>query len=157
MTEFNLRSVIADVLDSTDLADPAEVAEEAYRRLTVDDYAAALQQVLRQFARLVMMSRRSHMPVAVHPKAPASWKVAAIREGWRRHLQDRLFTPAGWKLLRDCTRDDLLYIAAERRRIADENLATAERFEKLAGHLVGTATCASLPEDVLADALGRAA
>jgi hypothetical protein len=132
MTELNLRAMIREVLDETNLVDPTDVTEETFRRLTRGQYAPALRQTLRQFARLVMTSQTV---ASAHGDLPnRSWKRDAIRAelGGFRELY---FTADGWKHLRDCTRDDLLFAANERREQADRNIAEAERLEELASRL----------------------
>jgi hypothetical protein len=133
MTELNLRAMIREVLDETDLVDPTDVAEETFHRLTRGQYAPALRQTLRQFARLVMTSQGA-APTGDSAPANRSWKRDAIRAelgGFREYYH----TADGWKHLRDCTRDDLLFAANERREQADRNIAEAERLEKLASRL----------------------
>jgi hypothetical protein len=133
MSEINLRAVVHDVLRETDLTEPAEVAEETFHRLTRGQYAEALRQTLRQYARTVMVRRRS-APSAARVE---SAKLTARREMGAAWLRDRVSTMAGWKMVADCYADDLLYVAAQLRRQADEDVAAAERWEKLAAELDG--------------------
>lgn len=143
MTELNLRAMVHEVLNETGLADPTEVAEETFRRLTRGQYAPALRQTLRQFARLMMVSQTA---VGQSTQAGRSWKRDAIRAelaGFREYL----FTPDGWKHLRECTRNDLLFAAGERRQKAEQNIAEAERLEKLAARLTDGQTVGDLDLD----------
>lgn len=145
MIDLNLRAIVREVLNDTDLTEPTDVAEETFRRLTRGQYAPALRQTLRQFVRLVMTHQMAAIGGTGH--VPSS-KVEGIREalgGFRAYYS----TADGWKHIRSCTRDDLLYAAAERREQAERNIAEAERLEKLAGRLSGEQTVGELGDDAL--------
>ena len=157
MTDLNLRQMVRDVLDETDLADPSEVAEKVFSGLRRSDYGAALQQTLRQFTRVVMTeARAAGGPAMPQPTATKSWKVEGVRDQWVQQMNARIHTDSGWKMLRDCTRDDLLFAAADRRRIAKENLATADRYELLANLMAehGAETVNDLPCPAVVDVIG---
>lgn len=158
---FDLRSLVRDVFDNSTLADPGLIAEEVYKRIGPDEVYAALQASLRLFVRQVISERRMHTQMAT-PTNPdgVSWKVGAIREHWRRSLQDSVHVGGSeWKRLGQCTYEDLKVAAAERREQASRNRAKAQQYEALANLVSdhGAATVAELPVDVLSAALGAAA
>lgn len=156
MNDFTLRGLIREVLDSTELADPTEVADEVYRRIPDGAHGRALGEALRTFVRVEMGSGRTVPDKPTVPPGASSKKVARIRAQFQAQLQQRVFTGAGWKLLRDCTKKDLLFLANDRRRIANENVSVAEQYERLAT-VVGKGTVGDLDNAILADTLGRAA
>lgn len=157
--EFNLRSTIRAILADSDEADPGVIADLAFEVIDPDDMAAALRQSLRQFVRQIITEQRAHasVPPKVHPHA-RSWKVQGIREQWTRALAQRVFTGGGWKLLRDCTRDDLLFAASERRENAARSIAVAEQYESFAEQLKRrkVMTVGELPADAQSAILGLA-
>lgn len=156
MTDFNLRAVVVDVLHGTDLVDPSEITTEVLNRIPDDAHGEALSQSLRQYVRLVMGSGRTVPEKPVIPPGATSKKVARIRAKFAAELAQRVFVGDGWKMLRDCTKRDLLFLANDRRRVAKENEAVAEKYERLAT-VVGRGTVGDLDSAILADTLGRAA
>lgn len=156
VSEFNLRTLVRQVLDDSVLTDPGLIAEEVYRRTAAKDRGAAYQQALRHFVRQVASEQRGATTITAGPS-----KATRAREWWQRSMRDRIHVngDAGWKMLADCTRDDLLYAAAERREQADRNRAKAQQYEALASLLDANsaATVRDLPADVLMRALGGAA
>lgn len=158
---FSLRHVVHDVLTETDLADPSDVANAVLARIPEDLSRVALAQALRGYVRQVIGQARMTRPEQDTEQKPTgrSWKRDALREGWRDRLHDRTHVENGWKLLAECTYEDLLAAAAERRDLAERNLASAQQYEKWASLVseYGVETFGDLPAAVLAEALGRAA
>lgn len=158
--EFVLRHVVQKVLADTNEADPGKLAGLVMARIPKAQIRVALSQALRLYVRQVISEARNGGSATVTPIRPnASAKVAAIRDGWQRRLRDRVHVADSWKLLADCTYDDLLAAAAERRTLADQNNARARQFDGWA-RLVNeydAATFADLPAEVQMQALGRAA
>lgn len=158
-SDFNLRQVIREVLRSSTMADPGQVADEVMRRIPTKMIKAALAQVLRDVVRQVMSEERgknSGAATAVEVPPPAlkiaqptldddesytpapkpvpnrSWKRQAISDGWQKRLTDRIHVGQNardWKLLRACTYEDLLFAATERRSLADSNAAVARQYD----------------------------
>lgn len=158
---FILRHVVRDVLTDTDLADPGDLADVVLERIPSEHVHDALSQTLRIYVRQVISEVRNSGPaVNVAPIRPnLSWKVAGIRDGWQRQLDNRVHIGDGWKLLRNCSYDDLLAAAAERRDLADRNMARARQYDAWACLLSdnGAETFGDLPAEVQMQALGSAA
>lgn len=180
MTDFNIRHLVREVLRSSTMADPADVADEVMRRIPSKMIRTALVQVLRDVVRQVMGDERQRTAPNTAPSEPAglriapggeepkkpvpnrSWKRSGVADGWQKRLTDRVHVGPGardWKLLRACTYEDLLFAATERRGIADSNAAAARRYDAWA-RLINehdVATFGDLPAEALVSALGRAA
>lgn len=158
MADFNLRSIVREVLTSSTIADPGVVAEEVLRRVPSRMLKQALQQALRLYVRQVISEVRvSRPPVA---SSNRSAKVSGIRDGWQRRLRDRVHCGDGnWKFLAECTYEDLLAAAGERRQLAERNLAWARQYDEWARLLTehDVATFGELPAEAQMAALGRAA
>lgn len=160
-SEQNLRVLVHEVLETSTMPDPGDVAEEVFRRVPPEEHGEALRQTLRLFVRQVIGELRVGNP-STRPAANSgrSAKVRAIRDAWQRRLADRVHVgDSEWKFLRDCTRDDLLAAAAERRKLAERNAAWARTYDGWARLLTehGVATFGELPAEVLLDTLGAAA
>jgi hypothetical protein len=168
MNDFNLHKIALAVIRDHSSADPGDLAEALLAAVPAERYKDALRCTLRGYVRGVLHEVRSGEPH--HPttdptneqttprKRPSgrSWKVDAIRSGWRAY---RLHVEQGWKFLPNCTYDDLMTAAAERRDIAKANEHEAERYERLAALVQRHGeTVADAPEaEVTAILDGRAA
>jgi hypothetical protein len=151
---MDLNAAVADVLDSTDLVTPEEIAHKVVGDIPDEDLRAVLTLVLPGYVRGVIYRRRAHNPYLTGSPPPArSAKVAAIRDTWSQPaLRDRVHVGDGeWKLLGHCTYRDLMCAAMERRRLAQANLAKADHFEALANLLTArdVTHVADLPADDL--------
>lgn len=170
----NLRHLVREVIATSMLSSPRDIADEVMRRLERDQFAGALQQALPSFVRQVnseqrMPVRLAHVaaqydadgnPLPVQQVFIPSAKQAAIRDDWR--IRARMFKVPGvdgWKSLLECTRDDLLHAADSREEQGHRNLAKAKQYRALAATLRdhGAPTVGELPEDVLRLAVGEAA
>ncbi len=154
--DLNLRALVREVLDGTDLTQPREVAAETLARLKPEDVRSALEQILSEFVRYEMHRLRNRGE-AQAATAGRSRKVQAIREAWQQKLRDRVHVgELGWKMLADCTRDDLLFAARERRVMAERNQVKAYEYERLAKLLgdMRVPCVGDLPPDALRDELG---
>jgi hypothetical protein len=170
---FNLRSLVRDVADNSDARDPGTVADEVFTRIPDENLAEALRETLRGYVRVVLAGNRMSPEPPIPASSPEietgvakpptrSWKRDGIRDGWRRHLRDRIHVgpeSASWKLLSECGFDDLMFAADERRQAAERTLARAENYEALAKAVKdhGAACVQDLPDDVLAAHLGEEA
>src|SRR5262245_58955494 len=145
MGSSDLHALVAIVLEDTDLAEPTDIAAEVARRKPRAVLRDAYETALVGYVRVVNNEHRRHN-VIIRPSA----KVAAIRSAWQRSLRDRVEFVGGWKLLGDCTYDDLMAAAKYRRQLADRNQAMATAYEALAHRLTaaGVATAGDLPEPV---------
>ena len=131
--EFVLRHVVRDVLASSVEADPGILAGQVLARIPKKDRDAALKQAMRSIVRQAMAETRvGHRPSNNAPIRPSS-KVAGIRDGWQRRLRDRVHVgESTWKLLADCTYDDLTAAAAERQEQADRNMVWVREYRAMA-------------------------
>lgn len=167
-TEFNLRALVREVAAASKAADPGDLAEEVFPKIPRKEMASAVREMLRTYVRIVLGESRSVGHLAqegvgspgddVSRTAGRSLKVAAIREAWRARLTDRIHTgPAStaWKLLGDCTADDLLFAADERRHVAERTLSRAVFYERLAEVVKdhGVTSVKELPDDALSSHL----
>lgn len=162
MPDFILRQLVRDVLRDTDKADPGEVAGEVMARIPRGMVRAALSQALRLYVRQVISETRIGRtgPQSTVTPLNRSAKVTAIRDGWQKRLRDRVHVGSGeWKFLADCTYDDLLAAATERRELAERNQAWARQYDAWARLLTehDAATFGDLPAETQMQALGRAA
>ncbi len=159
MAEFDLREAVHAVVNDTDLASPREIAAKVAENVPQRHLRAALADALVDYVRDELGRMRGRRGRAGRPGS-YSPKRAAIADMWRHELRDRIHVgDAQWKLLGDCTYDDLAKAAAERREQARRNAARAAFYENLA-ELVrehGAATVAELPAEALDTAFGAAA
>lgn len=72
MTDFNIRQLIRDVLRSSTMADPGEIAVEVMRRIPDSRVWEALAQVLRDAVRETMRSERTGNSFTVSDGEPAA-------------------------------------------------------------------------------------
>lgn len=160
---INLHSIVRRLADENpEVANPGDLADLVFASLDPGDYADAVRAMLRQYVRTIMNESRRAPAVLFQapvletvPPQPRSRKVTGIRESWRARLAERYCGANGWKLLRDCTQDDVAAIVAERTELAKANAMEAQRFEKIAALLRehGAAVVGDLPDAVLADVL----
>lgn len=163
---LNLRQVVQDVTRSAESLEYTDLADAVLARLDSAEYADALRQVLPSYCRDVVSAMRAPGPVrppAPHPtldaRAPHSWKVTAIREGWQRRLSEVYATSDGNKRLGDFTYDDLAFQAEVNQRQAKQKLAKAKGWRSLADTLrdAGVDRVRDLPAETLMHTLGAVA
>lgn len=157
MNEFSLKAEIRKVVDTTDLADPRDIAAKVAENVPAKLLRAALAQALPELVRVELTRSRMSPPPAVLPNR--SPKREAIAEMWRRHLRDRVHIGrSAWLLLADCSADNFRAAAAERRALATANLAAADRYQSYADACDkhGVDKFSDLPESVQAELLGSA-
>lgn len=164
---FNLRALVRQVLDDSDAADPTTLSREVLARIEVADIAEALRQAMPTVVHNVVSVARMREPafitdtrmidqVTANTRSARSPKVAAIREMWRQQLHTRYAVGNGeWRLLRDCTADNLDHAATYRDEQARRNAAAADKLRALRKLVVDhdVATVGQLPEAVLRDQL----
>lgn len=165
MSDFSLRAAVRDVIDSTDLADPRDVAAKVAESIPSKELRRALAEALATFVRVEfgrgrMASNHPHPVAPPEVATPArSAKVAAFRvhaEQWRRKLRDRIHVGGSeWLLLADCSFENLTLAAEERRQLAVSNAAAADRYERYAKAVeaAGVERFGDLPESTLRDLL----
>lgn len=156
---FDLRRIIRGVLATSAANNPRDLAVRVLADIPVEWYSDALTQALPALVReAISADRRGFTPPPSSP--PQSNKVKAIRENWRRHLDTRWHVGgAEWKTLAECTRQDLLFAAQERRAQAEENLVVAAKLHALSDLMdqQNVETVAQLSDNILSTVLGRAA
>jgi hypothetical protein len=134
MTDFDLRRSIRAIVEETDLASPEEITEKLAGQIPARDLRAVVTVLLRDYVRVELSRLRMGAHGGDNPDATTnrSAKVAAIRAAAPRWLRDRVFVGGSeWKLLGDCTADNLSYLQQERRDNAARSLAAAEFFASL--------------------------
>jgi len=158
---FDIRALIRDYLDETEMTDFREMAAELSGRLSAKQVRAALVEALPSLIQTINQQRRMNNSVlAGAAGVPVrSAKVAGIAAMHAAALRVLIHVGEGRnKQLGDCTYEDLLFAAEERREQARRNAAKAEQFEALAAKLraAGVQHVADLPAAELAE-LGAAA
>lgn len=163
MTDFDIRAAIREVVETSDLTDPGEIATKVAEQVPAKALRGVLVDVLRDYVRITLHSFTSwRRPEpgqdsdARRPISSRSAKVAAYQSQAREHAR-LLRQPVAvesnvWKQFGECSTDDLDFLASERRDNAARNLAAAERFEKYAAALEehSAETVADLPDAVIA-------
>jgi hypothetical protein len=161
-TDVNVRALARTVITTSPAADPAVLAAELLDRIPAGSERLVLEQCLRDVVRQVIHDSRPSMLVPDASTPNKSWKVQGVRDAWQRALRDLYHVgpdASDWKRLADCTRDDLLFAAAERREHAARTLAKAEQLDRLAALVAehGVERVADLPGPTLAITLADAA
>ena len=147
---FSPLETARQILATTDLTDPDDIADAIYEATPKTAIPAAYHLMLRSVARdAIRLSRMGDHPNndAEPRRVPAtSSKVTAIRAWYTTENRQRVYANGTWQMLGDCTHADILDLAVQRRTSADRNNAQAERFEKLAAEMAekGAATVSDL-------------
>lgn len=162
MPDLNLRARIRAILDDTSETDPGVVADRVSGDLTDGEVRPALAETMRALVRDVIREDRRLADAATEQPTPGQGRsrARAVAEAWRAHLRDRVFVGDGvWRLLGDCSPEDVAFLVSDRRRQAAELVAKAARYEGLRAAMVehAVARVADLPDAVLAAALSDAA
>jgi hypothetical protein len=157
MSAYDIRAAVRAVMDETDLTSPEEIAAKVAESVPAKSLRAVLATVLRDYVRIELGRDRS--PV-LRPAPTGSAKVRAYREYAQRWLRERVFVgDSGWKLLGDCTYENLRYLEQERLVNAERSRLAAARYATLA-ELVqrhSVARVADLPAALLTEAEGQVA
>lgn len=161
-TDFNLRALVREVMNTSTLKTPDEIAAEVAKRIPKAKTAEALHQSLRTFARQVISEERPHgfRGVTSPVSSTRSAKVAGIRDGWQKKLRARYHIGDGaYEFLGDCTAENLIFIATDLDEQAARKQARARGFRRLAEALDehGAERVRDLPAELLMNSLGDAA
>lgn len=137
--QFDPHATARQIIADTDLTDPSEIADAVYDRTPEDAVHDAYRHILRNTAREAI--RTANMQASSPPSEPRrtpnrSSRVSAIKRTHVAYFDQRVFANGDWKLLRDCTRDDVLDLAAQRQEIADRNAAKAAEFRSIHDRMV---------------------
>lgn len=155
---YDIRAAIREVVETSDLTDPGEIAMKVAGDVPQKALRSALAVALRAMVRIELHSYTSWRRPEPEPSRTGqptqtrSAKVAAVR-AWARVLRKPVAVSENvWKAFGECTAEDLDFLAADRRENAAQSIAAAERFEKYAAALDehGAATVADLPDDAIA-------
>lgn len=155
MTDFDLKTLAREVIDQDTSEDLAQIIKEVRRRIPARAAGEALDQALAPFVH--DMIRKPWRPA---PPAPSA-KVTAIREAWRRKLDEIRYTVDGDSIRRlgDMSRDDVIFVAEGLEAQARQNQARAAWMrswaEAMAEH--GAARVRDLPDDIQSGMFGRTA
>jgi len=144
-----VREAIAEVLASTPLSDPREIAAKVLERLPESDYREALEVVLPSYVVKVFSQARllTSVPMPVRSGHVGSPMVAMVRNAWATRLATPLLVGDDWKTLGECTALDLKLVAESLRENADKSLMKASYYEQIAAALPAGATVSTLTED----------
>lgn len=170
-----LERILDKVLRLSNLSDPREIAAEIYAQLAPEEHGKAVQALLPEWVRIELgrtRARNRHEDLVTSATRSAalesasartgdkqvalpahSPKVSAIRNAAPLWLSDRICVGhKNWKQKRDCTAEDLAYLAANRRDTANRLMSIATDFTRLAGLLREhkVRTVGELPPEVLA-------
>lgn len=156
---MKLRHVVREVLATSLLTEPADLANEVMRRLDAKDYGVALEQAMPVFVRQVLSEDRQNTCIRPSITPSGSIKVAAIRDNWKAALRDRIKTDEGMKFLGDCTVANLQAAANLRDEMAERNRAKAAQYRVLIAELMdaGVDRVKDLPAQRMMLVFGQAA
>lgn len=160
--EFSLSTLIRDVVDTTAFVGPDEVAAEVARLIPDEQKDTVLATCLRSHVHTVITQIRS-TGAKLAPLPVRSAKNDAIR-AWAAEQRDRRLTEqlhvggGEWKLLADCTAENLRFVAGERMAMARRCEVLASGYDTLADALdeLDLKTVRDLPDATIEDALGGA-
>lgn len=136
---FDLEGLVHRVIDDTDIVNPGEIAAKVLDSIPTEHLRDVLQMTLRQYVLTVVSRdrfRTAHPPKVLAGTANPSTKVLAIREYGKAWLRTRECIGGEWKLLGNCTYNDLMVLADTRKKAAERYLAKAEKYRRLAKELV---------------------
>lgn len=150
----DLRERVRQISLDTGETDPAAVAEKLIGELTTaEDLRAALAETLPDYVRRVLGHSWPALPPAGAPPRPAAGQHPgrAVRAAYYAELQRVWFTKGGQKRFGDCGFDDVVFLAADRRRQAAYLERAAEEFDRAAEMLLKhkKAKVAALPRAAL--------
>lgn len=153
---YDLRAAVLEVLDTSDLADLGDIAAKVAENIPARELRAALAESLRIYVQQINTQRRMSNPILHSDRVQSarSAKVAGIRDRHAAWLRDLIHVDGGHKPLGECTYEDLMFAAEERRVKARQNATQADRFEEIAKLLQAHSveTVAELPTSVLSEA-----
>lgn len=136
--QFDPHATARQIIADTNLTDPTDIADAVYDRTPADAVHEAYRHILRNTAREAIRTANMQASAPLEPRRTPnrSSRVAAIKRTHVAYFDQRVFANGDWKLLRDCTREDVLDLAAQRQEIADRNAAKAAEFESIHERMV---------------------
>lgn len=156
---FDLTGMIRQILEETDLSEPADIARELVTRIPPEALRDTLETVLPAYVRNRIAAERAvTSPMAAQRMMVRSAKVGGVQEWWRKALDDRVSVRGDYKRLGDCTRLDLTFLAENLRERAEAMVSKAARYEALRDRVEALrredAKVSDLPVSVLRDWIG---
>lgn len=160
--EFDLHALVRSITEGSSLRGPREIAAKVAENVPAGKRLAALEEALVPYVRIYLQHARqpaSPAPTAARTgnrNSARSSKAAAIREGWKKTLAGQFHVGGGeWQTLADCSYENVMFLAGERRTTAARTAAVAEMFETLAEAMreAKVKHVRELPESVLAQIL----
>ncbi|GAA4923883.1 hypothetical protein [Nesterenkonia rhizosphaerae] len=145
---FDPLAAAKQIIADTDITDPDKIAAEVLSRTPKHQIRAVYASLLRGVAKnaigqLNMRTSTAHReelhatsPAATRRTPAKSSRVASIRSNHLSYFAQRVHAQGTWKMLGDCTRDDVLDLIAQRQAKADANLAKAAEFKDLHERMV---------------------
>lgn len=144
-----LRGLIREVATDMPCADPREIASRVEKLTTNEQVSAFYTEALVPVVRdLLREQRNTALAQAVAGAHRVSPKVAAVRDWWTEMLAARVHVGGShWKLLGDCTADDLRFCISEREAEIERIQAQVARYERLLAAVIehGAAKVSDLP------------
>lgn len=133
---FNPLESARHIIAESDLTDPDEIAQQIFDRTPSKSVRDAYRLILRSVAREAIHQANMAASKPASSVPARSSRVAAIRDTHISYFAQRVFANGAWKMLGDCTRADVLDLAAQRQAIADRNAAKAAEFNALHDRMV---------------------
>jgi hypothetical protein len=140
------RTALAESIDP----DPANVARQVAAEVPARQRVEALARALVMIAPTIAGAQRRQAMNAAPRPGRSRWATAG--EVYKDHLlNQRVKGVDGWKLMRDCTADDLRAAADRNRQHARSAIARAKEYESIAALLVkrGVRTVGDLGDEDL--------
>ena len=132
---FNPTQVARQIIATTKLTDPDDIAQAVFDRTPEDQLKEAYLGVLRQSAREAI--RLENIAANEPPRSTPnrSSRVASIAQSHLSYYDQRVYANGDWKLLGDCTLSDVLDLVTQRQKVAQQNMMKAKEFEQLADRM----------------------
>lgn len=129
MSEFDLNKLVTEQIETSGEADPHVIANRLLMQMSAKECREALSQCLGGHVRVVIGRLRMNARAAdeVQPTVGTSKRARAINE-----LDLAVYLGDEWKILGDCTSDDLERLAAQHDVEADKHAALRDRYARYA-------------------------
>jgi hypothetical protein len=175
MSDFELRTLVRDVLDTSTAADPTNLAREVLDRIDPADYGTALEQCMRSYVRQMVVTSRPRLSETGEDAPPATPTITPApkvgvpfhqrgryAQGWRDRLmasRERDPETGEYLFFGDATIPQLLRMASFRDELADANKHKAQQLRDLATVMRqhGVLRVRDLPDDALIHLTRKAA
>lgn len=163
---MNLRSLVTQVLDTSVIADPEDIADEVLRRISKSQSRDALEQALPTYIRTTISSRRSSLGATPRPAltpgqgAAFHMRGVTVSDAWQKSQRDRVKVPGtGWMFLGEMSHEHLRSVADHLDELAASHRTKARRYRALESALIefGAERVKDLPAEVLMPLLGAKA